>query len=187
MSTELTASEVLEIAELIEREAAAFYRGAAAAASGDERRQLLELAEMEDEHVQVFHGLRIRAAQEAPAAPDPAARRGMPFTTIVALQHGWPPGSAPGGGMSHSASSKPPSCQHSLRPCGQPPTSSGPHGRGSGVARPIASGRNSRGRDRGSSGRIPWGRSMMLKCRGNWRMWRPGRKLWGSLPSLNRQ
>ena len=83
MSPELTAGEVLEIAEMIEREAAAFYRGAAAATSGDERRQLLELAEMEDEHVQVFHGLRIRSAQESPAVPDPAARKGMPFLASV--------------------------------------------------------------------------------------------------------
>jgi len=88
MSVELTIGEVLRIAENIEREAAAFFRRAAGAAfSAPARKLLTELAEMEDEHVQVFEGLRIQmSAQDEPSGfflPDSSERKALPV-----LAHG---------------------------------------------------------------------------------------------------
>jgi len=84
MSTELNAGEVLEIAETIEREAASYYRQAAAAATSPQaREQLMELAEMEDEHVQVFHGLRVQLSEDRPRA-ERAGARGMDGLPLLA-------------------------------------------------------------------------------------------------------
>jgi len=59
----LTAREILGIAEDIEKQAAEFFRSAAAAASGPRlRRSYLELADMEEEHRQVFAALKDQAA-----------------------------------------------------------------------------------------------------------------------------
>ena len=64
-----SAGEVFDIAIQIERNGSAFYRGAMAFADDPaSRRELQELAEMEDEHEQTFRELKERAlGQQNPA------------------------------------------------------------------------------------------------------------------------
>lgn len=57
------ADEVYEMAEQIERNGAAFYRAAAGSVGSEPLQQmLLELADMEDDHERVFHGMREQLA-----------------------------------------------------------------------------------------------------------------------------
>ena len=58
MSMAFNADEVLEIAEQIERNGMAFYERVAERFSGDEKRALLRLADMELTHQQVFSAMR---------------------------------------------------------------------------------------------------------------------------------
>jgi len=63
------AKDIFEIAIEIERNGAAFYRNAAAVMSEDStRRELLELAGMEDQHERTFEALMARIAGNAPDA-----------------------------------------------------------------------------------------------------------------------
>lgn len=65
MSFDFNADEVFEIAEQIERNGAKFYRNAAEnIADIDEKKLLINLAEMEDEHEQTFKTMRSELTQE---------------------------------------------------------------------------------------------------------------------------
>jgi len=58
-------NEILEMAEQIERNGAAFYRKAAEGISDSKNRELLlELAQMEDQHEKVFASLRAQLSEE---------------------------------------------------------------------------------------------------------------------------
>jgi len=77
MIRELTAVEVLEIAEQMEREAAKFYRRAAGMYDDPRISKLFsDLAQWEKRHIEVFAGMKERLAQQAQAggrfALDPA-------------------------------------------------------------------------------------------------------------------
>ena len=59
MSIDFNADEVFEIAEQIERNGAKFYRSVAEKVEDvDKKKTLINLAEMEDEHLQTFKSLR---------------------------------------------------------------------------------------------------------------------------------
>ena len=59
MGIDFNADEVFEIAEQIERNGAKFYRNVAEKVTEESKKQLLtDLAEMEDEHEQIFKSLR---------------------------------------------------------------------------------------------------------------------------------
>ena len=58
MAIDFNADEVLEIAEQIERNGAAFYRKAADASDDESRSFLLDLAAMEDDHLKTFSQMR---------------------------------------------------------------------------------------------------------------------------------
>jgi rubrerythrin len=64
MSYDFTADDVFEMAEQLERNGAAFYRGAAEKVAGDPSAQklLLGLAKMEDDHEKTFAELRASLA-----------------------------------------------------------------------------------------------------------------------------
>ncbi len=64
------ADEVLQMAEQIERNGAKFYRKAADGAAGGAD-QLRKLAEMEDEHEQVFAQMRAQLTPQTPTTFDP--------------------------------------------------------------------------------------------------------------------
>jgi rubrerythrin len=65
MSYDFNADEVFEIAEQIERNGAKFYRTAAENISDEDQKKLLiNLAEMEDEHEQTFKTMRTELTQE---------------------------------------------------------------------------------------------------------------------------
>ena len=67
MEMNLTAKEILGIAEDIERQAAAFFRAAAGNASGPRlQRSFLDLAAMEEEHRQVFAALKDQVVERPP-------------------------------------------------------------------------------------------------------------------------
>ena len=58
-------NEILEMAEQIERNGAAFYRKAAERTSDSQNREfLLELAQMEDQHEQTFSSLRAQLSED---------------------------------------------------------------------------------------------------------------------------
>ncbi len=60
MSYDFNADEIFEMAEQMERNGAAFYRKAAEAATEDQnRKMLMQLAEMEDEHEKTFAAMRL--------------------------------------------------------------------------------------------------------------------------------
>ncbi|MFA6133564.1 MAG: ferritin family protein [Phycisphaerae bacterium] len=64
MGVRFDIDEVLETAEQIEKEAGAFFRRAAASCRSPQlRRQWTELAEMEDEHLEVFSAVREHTAR----------------------------------------------------------------------------------------------------------------------------
>ena len=67
------ADEIFEIAEQIERNGAKFYRSAAANAEGDSRELFIRLAEMEDDHVEIFAAMRaeLAAADKVATVFDP--------------------------------------------------------------------------------------------------------------------
>ena len=74
MSYDFNADNVFEIAEQLERNGAAFYRDAAAAVTdSDVKTFLLEFADMEDAHEQIFISLRkeLTAAEKTPTVFDP--------------------------------------------------------------------------------------------------------------------
>jgi rubrerythrin len=79
MSMIFNAEEVLKIAEQIERNGIAFYEKAAERFSGDEKRTLQHLADMERTHVQFFANMRrdLASADQAlqPIDPDGDAGR----------------------------------------------------------------------------------------------------------------
>ena len=84
MGVELNIRDVFEIAEQIEKEAGAFFRRAAGAASSPAaRRALLELATMEAEHEQVFSALKTRMHAAGPGSafvpPPENIGRELPF------------------------------------------------------------------------------------------------------------
>ncbi len=59
MGIELNADEIFEMAEQIERDAAAFYTRAAALATSNHARQLFQkLADMENDHILVFQTMK---------------------------------------------------------------------------------------------------------------------------------
>ena len=67
MAQTFNADEILEIAEQIERNGAAFYRKAAEnTALADARQMLLDLAEMEDKHERIFIGMHQELRREHP-------------------------------------------------------------------------------------------------------------------------
>lgn len=85
VTTELTITEAFEIAEQIEREASAFFRRSAdAATTPAARRVLLDLAEMETEHVGVFSALKSRLAGRSAPAAGAAANRGAQTARLLA-------------------------------------------------------------------------------------------------------
>ncbi|MFO7559511.1 MAG: ferritin family protein [Desulfobacterales bacterium] len=60
MSYDFNADEIFEMAEQMEKNGAAFYRKAAEAATEDQnRKMLMQLAEMEDEHEKTFAAMRL--------------------------------------------------------------------------------------------------------------------------------
>jgi len=68
MTRELTAIEILEVAERMEREAARFYRKAAGMYNDPRISKLFsELAQWEKRHVQVFADMKERLARPTPA------------------------------------------------------------------------------------------------------------------------
>jgi rubrerythrin len=79
MGIQFNADEVLGIAERIERNGAAFYRGALQRAQTDDQRSLLGgLAEMEEEHLAVFADMRAQLAAKdmEPLVLDPDSEGG---------------------------------------------------------------------------------------------------------------
>jgi len=59
MSFDFTADEVFEMAEQLEKNGADFYRDSAASITDEENKKvLLDLAAMEDEHEKIFAGMR---------------------------------------------------------------------------------------------------------------------------------
>jgi rubrerythrin len=65
MGIDFNADEVFEIAEQIERNGAQFYRAMASNMTDAEKKQLLtNLAEMEDEHEQMFKAMRAELSQD---------------------------------------------------------------------------------------------------------------------------
>jgi rubrerythrin len=65
MGIEFNADEIFEIAEQIERNGAKFYRKAAEnITEGDKKKFLIHLAEMEDEHEQIFKTMRSQLTQD---------------------------------------------------------------------------------------------------------------------------
>ena len=79
------ADEIFEIAEQIERNGAAFYRKAAGAATDEKAsRLLLDLALMEDEHLEVFQALRQSLSRkEWKPAFDPDAQAALYLRAIA--------------------------------------------------------------------------------------------------------
>lgn len=74
MSIQFNADEIFEIAEQIERNGAKFYRrGADILTEPENRRLLLDLAAMEDEHERVFAAMRtdVTASEREPVVFDP--------------------------------------------------------------------------------------------------------------------
>lgn len=74
MTTPLSADEVLQIAEQIERNGSRFYRRASQGFADPRMRDLLlDLAIMEDEHQKVFASMRadLSAQEREPSVPDP--------------------------------------------------------------------------------------------------------------------
>ncbi len=74
MAYDFNADDIFEMAEQLERNGAAFYRRAAEAElPEDQRRMLLELAKMEDEHEKTFKSLRadLKGAEKEPTVFDP--------------------------------------------------------------------------------------------------------------------
>ncbi len=64
MSIDFNADEVFEIAEQIERNGAKFYRKAAeSVTNSDEKKFLINLAEMEDDHEKIFKSMRAELTQ----------------------------------------------------------------------------------------------------------------------------
>ena len=71
MSYDFNIDEIFEIAEQIERNGALFYRKAAESISvPDEKKLLMDLAEMEDEHEKTFSALRVDLAEKDLSATD---------------------------------------------------------------------------------------------------------------------
>ena len=89
MSVYLELRDVLDMAQQIERDAAAFYRQAASAARASaSRKVLLDLAEMEAEHEHTFAGLKaqwISTRAEGEGLEDlPSSRNGRAVTRVLA-------------------------------------------------------------------------------------------------------
>jgi len=69
MSYDFNADEVFQMAEQLERNGAKFYREAAAATEdADNRKMLLDLAAMEDEHEKTFKAMRAELTQQEKAS-----------------------------------------------------------------------------------------------------------------------
>jgi rubrerythrin len=69
MIYDFTSDEIFEIAGQIERNGASFYRKAAEmAADSEEKKLLLDLAAMEDEHEKIFAGLRAGLSEKEKGA-----------------------------------------------------------------------------------------------------------------------
>jgi len=65
MSIDFNADEVFEIAEQIERNGARFYRKAAEiVTNSDEKKFLINLAKMEDDHEKIFKSMRAELTQD---------------------------------------------------------------------------------------------------------------------------
>lgn len=80
MSYDFSADDVFEMAEQLERNGAKFYRTAAASVSDpDEKKMLMELAVMEDDHEKTFSKLRaeLKAAEKAQTVFDPDGESSM--------------------------------------------------------------------------------------------------------------
>jgi rubrerythrin len=74
MRYDFNADEVFQMAEQLERNGAKFYRTAAGSVSDpDEKKLLLNLAQMEDEHEATFRKMRaeLNSAEKAPTVFDP--------------------------------------------------------------------------------------------------------------------
>ena len=72
MTVVFNADEVFEIAKQIERNGAAFYRKAAETTEGDPQALLLDLADMEDGHLEIFTQMHqeLTGSDAAPPAVD---------------------------------------------------------------------------------------------------------------------
>jgi rubrerythrin len=97
MSIQFNADEVLQVAEEIERNGATFYRRAAKKAPAGEGRDLLmRLAAMEEEHEQVFMGMRagLSEAERKPVTFDPDSESAL-YLKVMASRHVFDMGSDP--------------------------------------------------------------------------------------------
>ena len=71
MSFEFNADEIFEIAEQIERDGASFYRKSAEKIQDADKKQLLvSLAEMEDDHEQIFKKMRANLSEDEKTMTD---------------------------------------------------------------------------------------------------------------------
>jgi len=87
MSMAFSADEVFEMAEQIERKGAKFYRACAGRFSSL-REVLLELADMEDEHLKTFQGMRTQLSSPGQQPPvfDPDGEAQM-YLQVMADRH----------------------------------------------------------------------------------------------------
>ena len=86
MSTAFNADEVFEMAEEIERNGAKFYREAAGkATSQDVKTMFLNLAGMEDSHLQTFQAMRkeLKAREKEPTSFDPFDEASLYLQTLA--------------------------------------------------------------------------------------------------------
>jgi len=85
MGVQFNADEIFEIAEMIERNGAAFYRRAAEnVADASARKRLLEFAEWEDKHLHIFAEMRKELAGKA-CEPDTDDPEGLTGAYLKAL------------------------------------------------------------------------------------------------------
>jgi len=84
MMVPVSPDEIFEMAEVIERNGARFYRRAAEAAGDEPRRLLLQLAEMEDRHERTFHEMRRElGSADAPETLDPDGEAALYLRTVA--------------------------------------------------------------------------------------------------------
>jgi len=86
MSYDFNADEIFEMAEQMERNGAAFYRKAAKAATGDQnRKMLLKLAEMEDEHEKTFKAMHseLTSVEKESTVFDPQGESALYLRALV--------------------------------------------------------------------------------------------------------
>jgi len=86
MSHEFSADEILSMAEQIERNGARFYRNSAKNVEDHaERKFLLELARMEDNHLKIFASMRTHLSEKEQGSPafDPNLEAGMYLKSLA--------------------------------------------------------------------------------------------------------